>query len=200
MNYRPGSDVDIFCDNPPAFVNSIIKTGKKYVENEGFEIMVKNNPKAAHCFVDFFSDNRLEFRFDVCFALPKFRNIVVKKELFSDILENKEFFEMLYKGEKYPLYVPNEIDDLLLRYIEYLEWHRIAPRKRKHLNYVLSELTPPKNILFKEKLNAYTKRLKLAKVKSIFDYRYFKFLFRKFVNKILSGKDNNENFIYSGKI
>jgi hypothetical protein len=89
--------------------------------------------------------------------------------------KNKTSFYSVYKGEEYPVYVPSEIDDLLLRYIEYLEWYQRRPDKIKHLDYILERISSEQDkLIFINKLHNYTKLHQSSELKNTFKQSYFK--------------------------
>ena len=116
----------------------------------------------------------LDFRFDLYSSLPEFKKLSLKKHLFFDILKNKTSFYSTYEGKEYPVYVPSEIDDLLLRYIEYMEWYQQRPDKIKHLNYILEGISSKQDkLIFIDKLHNYTKLYQLPESKNALNQSYF---------------------------
>ncbi len=184
-NYYKGSDIDVFCENITEFAKSILGIGNVYVEQQNFEIVVKNNKDKTHIYIDFYINNELDFRFDLHSVLPEFKNLSLKKDLFYDVLKNKSFFDSIYRGKKYPVYVPSEIDNLLLRYVEYLEWYQRRPNKIKHLDYILERISSDQEkLIFIDKLHNYTKLYSSSELKDTSDRSYFKNVFRK-LRKVL---------------
>ncbi|MHC1588269.1 MAG: hypothetical protein ACXQS1_00455, partial [Methermicoccaceae archaeon] len=156
-NYYRGSDVDIYCDEPVELAKSILLAGKEYVLSENLEIEVTNDDDCNHVYIDLYADNELEFRFDIYGRLPDLKNLSLKPELFSEIIENRVPVYRVHEGKEYPIYVPSEIDDFLLRYIEYLEWYERRPDKIKHLDYVLDHVSDEGRSELIDKLHRYTK-------------------------------------------
>lgn len=184
-NYYKGSDIDIFCENTVAFAKLILGIGNIYVEQQNFEIIVETTKDNTHTYIDFYINGDLDFRFDLYSTLPEFKNLSLKKDLFFDILKNKTPFYSIYKGKEYPVYVPSETDDLLLRYIEYLEWYQRRPDKIKHIDYILERILSDKDkLIFIDKLHNYTKLNRSSESKDIFNQSYFKNSLVNFKRKI----------------
>ena len=155
-NYIQGNDIDIFCYNLPEFAAKILEVGQKYVEN-GFEIKFNNRKQYDHSAIDFYLNDKLEFRFDLHQELPTYERLRINPGLFSSVIENAISLERQYKKQKYNIYVPCEIDDMLLRYLEYIEWYRVRPDKLKHLDYIINNLKDDsERIKLLDKLHYYT--------------------------------------------
>lgn len=57
----------------------------------------------------------------------------------------------------FPLYRAHEDHELVLRYVEYLEWYELREDKVKHLDYILKGIeTDPARMRFVELLHRYT--------------------------------------------
>jgi hypothetical protein len=154
-NYYKGSDIDIFCYNNDEFAKLILSVGNGYLDR-GFEIKV-NNKTESHTYVDFYFDGELEFRFDLWQTLPEYKKIRLKPHYFFSVIENAVAIQRIFDGIEYALYVPSTADDLLLRYVEYIEWYELRPDKIKHLDYIINSISHDSNrIRFIDKLHLYT--------------------------------------------
>lgn len=158
-NYYPYSDVDIFCFDLQAVAGKILKIGNSYV-SRGFKIVTncyRDGTKAHIDFIPDAGDERLDFRFDLLTRLPEYKRMNLKPTLFYSILENRTCIKRSLNGADYDLWVPSKEDEVLLRYIEYLEWYEQRPDKLKHLEFVLSKLEEePELKRFIDKLHLYT--------------------------------------------
>jgi len=155
-NYYKGSDIDLFCYNKKELTKQILNCGNKYI-NKGFEIKVKE-PNDNHIFIDFYEENELYFRFDIYDSFPDYKKINIKKYYIYSVIENSISIVKKYNGLEYPVFLPSDIDDLLLRYIEYIEWYELRPDKIKHLDYILNKLSDESlKKKFLDKLHLYTR-------------------------------------------
>jgi hypothetical protein len=154
-NYYKGSDVDVFCYDKNEFAERILSVGNWYLDH-GFEIKVIDKDE-SHTHVDFYFDGELEFRFDLRQSLPKYKRVRLKEHYIYSVIENARVSYREFDGTQYPIYVPSTVDELLLRYVEYIEWYETRPDKVKHLDYILDAVASDSNrIGFLDKLHAYT--------------------------------------------
>lgn len=154
-NYYEYSDIDIFCYDISNLADKIFKIGNKYVE-AGFEIRVTEVNSKNQVHIDFYIDNRLDFRFDLYQHLPNYKKIIIKPAFFSSIIENRICIAKNFNNEQFEIYVPSKIDDLILRYIEYIEYYDIRADKIKHMDYINSFSDKLDKKLLLDKLHFYT--------------------------------------------
>lgn len=154
-NYYRGSDIDVFCYNKDEFAKQILAVGNWYLD-QGFEIKVIDKDE-SHTYVDFYLDGELEFRFDLYQSLPKYKRIRLKEHYIYSVIENASVLYRKFDGAQYSIYVPSPVDELLLRYVEYIEWYELRPDKVKHLDYILDAVaSDASRIGFLDKLHLYT--------------------------------------------
>ena len=126
-NYYSGSDIDVFCYDVHKIARLILSVGNWYVD-QGFEITVSTKGE-SQTYVDFWYDGELEFRFDLCQSLSNYKRIRLKEHYVYSVVENASVVHREFNGARYPIYVPSTLDDLLLRYVEYIEWYETRPDK-----------------------------------------------------------------------
>lgn len=154
-NYYKGSDIDVFCYNKNKFARRILQVGNKYLK-QGFEIKVTNRNE-SHAYIDFFLNGELEFRFDLYQSLPEYKKIHLKQHYIFSVIENAITIQRKFNGVQYSIYIPSTVDDLLLRYVEYLEWYEHRPDKIGHLDYIMKAIASDSSrISFLDKLHLYT--------------------------------------------
>ncbi len=142
-NYNKGSDIDVLCNDVKEFIESILEVGNKYL-SQGFMIEVINNEENVHTFVDFYIDGDLDFRFDLYSAMPLLNSIKMKPSYFYSVIDRRRSFLIDFNGEKYPIYIPSEIDEIILRYLDYMELYEKRPDKIKHIDYIRDKITDEK--------------------------------------------------------
>lgn len=153
-NYYKGSDIDVFCYDKNTFAKRLLSVGNSYLK-EGFEIKTLNKSE-SHSYIDFFLNDELEFRFDLYESLPEYKKIRLKPHYTLSVIENAVAVEREFEGTKYYIRIPSQIDDILLRYVEYIEWYELRPDKIKHLDYITEKLDEDKQSQLLNKLHAYT--------------------------------------------
>ncbi|MFC2128720.1 hypothetical protein ACFLRR_02470 [Bacteroidota bacterium] len=164
-NYYPGGDIDIFCLNMQEFGRKILTFGNEYV-GIGLEIKVEESINGENLIIDFIDNEKIDFRFDLYSSLPHYKNVKIKAWLFYSVIDNRKRLQKKSNIE-YTIFVPSEIDDLILRYIEYYEWYKRRPDKLKHIDYIRDKIVSGsiRNRFF-DKLFLYTDMLSQEKPKS----------------------------------
>lgn len=176
-NYYKGSDIDVFCYDENEFAKRILSVGNWYIE-QGFE--VKTFCKHSKTCLDFYYDGDLDFRFELYQSLPRYKKICLKEHYIYSVIENASTIDREFEDVQYPLYVPAPADNLLLRYVEYIEWYEQRPDKIKHLEYILAAIdADAQRIGFIDKLHLYTKlpepELETKSLKRFYVFRWLTF-------------------------
>lgn len=154
--YQQGSDLDIFCMNLKSFSEAVIDSMAKYIEN-GYEVVI-HEKRGDHRHIDIVKNNILEIRFDLYGSIPSYKKINIKDALFTSVIENRVTELVTIQGSSFSVFFPSLIDEVLIRYIEYIENYELRPDKVKHLDYILKEIESDQNIrMFLNKLHYYTK-------------------------------------------
>jgi hypothetical protein len=169
IDYKKGSDIDIFCFNLNSFSKKILAISNKYI-SKGYTLSI-NNERELHWHIDFLKDNKIEIRFDLYGAMPSYKNVLIKDALFSSVVENRVIKEM----NNVKIYHQSIIDEALIKYLEYLENYKLRPDKVKHLDYILKNVQESDKKKFLDKLHYYTKLPQVLDLKSESDLiRIFK--------------------------
>jgi hypothetical protein len=154
-NYYKGSDIDVFCYNKNDFAQIILGVGNKYL-NRGFEIKVVEKT-TTQTYLDFYLEGSIDLRFDLYQSFPDYKKIKIKEHYLLSVVENAVSISREFRGNRYSIYVPSDVDELLLRYIEYIEWYELRPDKIKHLEFIINSIDKvPERIGFLDKLHLYT--------------------------------------------
>ncbi|MBI5388565.1 MAG: FkbM family methyltransferase [Verrucomicrobia bacterium] len=146
-NYADYSDIDILCGNPLTFLRHILAVGEAY-EARGYTIRVE--PLGCQLHVDFYPPGatRLSLRFDLIDNFTEFHKFTVTPEYAAEVLARRKRVE---RGGV-SVFVPQEVDDLALRILEFVEHDPERPSKRKHLDYVKRA----GNLAFVERVERFT--------------------------------------------
>jgi hypothetical protein len=154
--YRTGDDVDIFCYSVDEMTKKLLSWGDKYLDN-GFQIKVKDVYRKQHVHIDFLKNSALQFRFDLYGRLPDYKKAYVKSALFESVIENSQPVDFQDDAQIISVNRPSEIDDMLIRYLEFIEWYDVRPDKIKHLEFILKCSNEIDKMRFLEKMHHYTK-------------------------------------------
>jgi len=155
-NYFEGADIDIFIYREDLFTQKFLGLANRYIREKNFKVQVKKKER-FHTAVDFYYKGKLDFRFDIYSALPHYQKVNLKESYFYSVIENAYTVKRSFKNKSYSLYIPSPEDDMLLRYVEYLEWYEQREDKIKHLEFILKSLSKnARRINFIDKLHAYT--------------------------------------------
>jgi hypothetical protein len=169
--YISGSDFDIFCFDMQSFSKKVISASQEYIK-DGYELKI-NDSRSAHWHIDLLKDGNIEIRFDLYNTMPSYKNINVKNSLFSSIVENRVSELVMLNDKSIRIYYPSLVDEIIIKYIEYIEHYKLRPDKVKHLDYVLEKIEKDEdNKKFIDKLHFYTSfsRDLEVKKKSLFEY------------------------------
>lgn len=152
--YHIGADVDVFCADLQAAARRLLAVGNEDVK-QGWRIVVTSH-EAGGTHLDLFApgEERLCFRFDLHGGLPAFTRVHLSPAFFWATLERRISVERA--GQCY--FVPDKLDDLVLRYAEYLEYYEQRPDKIRHLEFILQAVeSDAESRQFLERLHLYTK-------------------------------------------
>ena len=150
--YVPGQDIDIYCRNIEETSRVIISFLTTFINNNrSINIQKRKN----QIYIDLINNKKIHFRFDLYDDIPQYSAINIKSSFFDVMIESaqekkiKDFF----------IKVPNELDETILRYIEYLEYISVRPDKIKHLDYIKSrfEFSNIDKEIFFSRFNHFTK-------------------------------------------
>ncbi len=134
----PGNDIDIFAFNVNALAKMIINQIEKQIfEQKDFKIHVSSY-QDNKCYVDVLKKGKVYIRFDICGQMPDYKRAKVKEGLFACTVEKAE--KIILDNGNYEIKIASKKQEMLIRYLEYIEWYERRPDKIKHLNYVLDNL------------------------------------------------------------
>ena len=132
-NYYEKSDIDILCENNKKFAQRILYIGNKFISNN-FKIEVEDTEEHTH--IDFYYNDILDFRFDINKKIPEFDNIKISQYYLYSIIDNRKYLTKNFDKKKYKIFIPATLDEMIIRYLEYLQLYKTRPDKVKHLDYV----------------------------------------------------------------
>ncbi len=131
--YEIGSDLDIFCYDIKSFSKIILSNLQ---ELDVSKTKIKINTAETHVYIDIIRNKKIHFRFDLYGALPSYKNINIKNAFFGSVIEHSKRIKI----DGLNIAVPSNIDEAILRYIEYQEWYSQRPDKIKHIDYIKNKM------------------------------------------------------------
>lgn len=175
-NYEQKSDLDIFVKDIDEFVKKLLAILKLELGiNDSLRV---SNKDIKHIHIDYICEGDLDLRFDIYGQNPWYEKLNIKLSFLSGVIDRSE--QILIKNGKFKtaIKIPDKIDDLIIRYAEYLEYYEARPDKLKHLNYVYEKLELLEKVEKKEffrRLHLYTDLPKSTeKIKSSYFFnKYF---------------------------
>ena len=174
-DYIIGSDLDFFCYDIEETARTILAFLQKFI-SEDLTIKIIHYSNQIH--IDFKNQDKIIIRFDLYGRLPAYKNVLIKESLFSSIIENSIMTE---RGDC-KVRVPSQLDENIIRYIEYHEYYAQRPDKIKHINYIQQSIKSTKinSHDFFDKLYYYTEIPPTIKENiNLSKSNYFIFLFKK---------------------
>jgi len=150
--YLIGSDFDIFCYDIKKCLSELLSAANNYLYN-GYELKATKLGE-SQIQLDLLKEKELVVKFDLYENLPKYHNIQVKEYFFASILENRQKISI----NDFSIYVPNKIDEIIIRYLEYHEYFALRPDKIKHIEFIEKELSDANEVdIFFKKLHYFIK-------------------------------------------
>jgi len=132
----PGDDIDILCSNKHKISRLIISNLRQLVE-QGYEIHITEK---NHIHIDIIENEKIYLRFDLIDNFDSFRKITIHSSFAQDLLNRRVCVENKFNGKSYPIFIAKEEDDLVVRYLEFLENYDDRPDKIKHYDFILNAL------------------------------------------------------------
>jgi hypothetical protein len=127
--YASGSDVDLIVFDRSYAIQSIHQYYDTHLSQAG-EMQVTD--REEHCHIDFYFEEEFDLRVDLIDGFDFFKNIAVKPAFLTKLFMRRQTKQI----GKHSVFVPADVDELTLRYFEYLEWFDRRPDKIKHLEYI----------------------------------------------------------------
>lgn len=131
--YEVGSDLDIFCYDVKSFSKIILSNIQ---ELDATKVKIKIKTTETQTYIDIIDNKKIHFRFDLYGVLPFYKNINIKNAFFGSVIEHSKRIKIANLN----IAIPSNIDDAILRYIEYQEWYSQRPDKIKHIKYIKDKM------------------------------------------------------------
>jgi hypothetical protein len=158
---KKGTDIDIFCMDLKSCSEVIINSSRKYID-KGYRLKIDDRSD-SHRHIDLLKEKEMELRFDLYSGIPNYKKVNIKSSLLTSVMENKVSESLIMQDKRVVVYYPSLVDEVLLRYLEYIENYELYPDKVRHLDYILKELDNDESLkTFLDKLHYYTAQPKIV--------------------------------------
>ena len=134
LNYLPGSDLDILTSDISYLTDKIFSFLNRYLNiNSEIKFLILTSD---HYQIDFFKGDILELRFDLYQSLSFYKKVRVKEFFIYDVIYNFDLELITFDNKIAKIKKPNKLNDLIIRYLEFIEYYSIREDKIKHFEYV----------------------------------------------------------------
>lgn len=148
--YNVGDDLDIICGDNALVVHQLLIVGNQFVA-QGGEVSVWESDNQEQVHFDLIVDQELFFRFDLYNGLPHYSTVKLSTNFLDFSLDTR--VSLPFEGGI--AYRTVKEVDMVFRYVEYLEFGAVSPRKQKHYDWVVKNLYDAK-VEFVNLLQLYT--------------------------------------------
>ena len=137
---EPGSDIDLLCTDKVALGKRLLRNCRPLIK-EGYTLRLRDRPETDQAHLDILHGNKITLRLDLHEGLGAYQRVAVKATFAQRLLTRREWAEVECPGGTLTLPVPEAIDNLVLRYLEYHEWFDRRPDKIKHAEHIAEQFT-----------------------------------------------------------
>jgi hypothetical protein len=135
-----GSDIDILCEDKAALGRQLLRNARPFIA-QGYALRVRELSDTDQTHIDLLRrDGAIALRLDLHEGLGAFRRTPMKSTFAQSVLTRRTWSPIDCGGKTLSLPVPDEVDDLVLRYVEYHEWFEARPDKIKHAEFIADRL------------------------------------------------------------
>ena len=134
---RPGNDIDILCDKKSDVSRVIISVFNRLISRRDRIRLCEND--CIH--IDIIRDEKIYLRFDLIDNFNSFRKITIRESFAKELLNRRASSKHTFNGIEYSIFHIGEDDDLVIRFLEFVEHYDDCPEKIKHYDYILHVLS-----------------------------------------------------------
>lgn len=131
-DYATGSDLDLVVFDRERAIKAICEYFASHLADIS-EMRVSDTDE--YCHIDFIFDGKLDLRIDLIDNFDFFQKFNVKPSFMVKLFKDRKSIT----SSNGNVFVPNDEDELTLRYFEYLEWFDRRPDKIKHIDYICAQ-------------------------------------------------------------
>lgn len=148
-----GSDIDLLCADKAALGKQLLRNCRPLIA-EGYALRLRDLPETDQTHLDIMHGGKIVLRLDLHEGLGAYQRVPIKETFAQRLLGRRGWSEIACPAGTLQLPVPDAIDNLVLRYLEYHEWFDARPDKIKHADTIAAEFAndPAKAKTFYDRL------------------------------------------------
>lgn len=134
---RPGNDIDILCDKK-SDVSRVIISALNGLISQRDRIRICAND-CIH--IDIIRGEEIYLRFDLIDNFNSFKKITIRESFAKEALIRRISSKHTFNDIDYFIFHASESDDLVIRFLDFIEHYSDRPDKIKHYDYILHVLS-----------------------------------------------------------
>lgn len=135
-----GSDIDLLCDDQVALGRTLIQRCRLLID-QGYTVRVRQKPERNQTHIDVMQGDQIQLRFDLHQGLDAYPGLAIRETYAAALLDRRQWAELTTPAATLRLAVPDDADNLVLRYLEYHAYFAARPDKIKHAEVVAEAIT-----------------------------------------------------------
>lgn len=130
-----GSDIDILCADKAALAKQFLRNCRSLVE-QGYAVRLRELPETDQTHMDIMRGGMISLRLDLHEGLGAYQHVPIKETYAQRLLARRTWSDVTCPTGVLRLAVPDAVDNLVMRYLEYHEWFDRRPDKIKHADHI----------------------------------------------------------------
>jgi hypothetical protein len=135
---KPGSDIDLLCKDKIALGKHLMRNCRALIK-DGYTIRLRDLPETDQAHLDIQRGDQIALRLDLHEGLGAYKRVPIKDTFVQRLMDRREYAAVDCPAGPLQLPVPDAIDNLVLRYLEYQEWFDRRPDKIKHADHIAEQ-------------------------------------------------------------
>ena len=137
---KPGSDIDLLCQDAIMLGRAFVRNARPLIAL-GYEIRISSLPETDQTHIDLMLDDAIQLRIDLHEGLGCYPGLTVRETFARGVIDRKQNASIKTPLGDLHLPIPEPIDNLVLRYLEYHAFFDARPDKVKHAQAIAEQTT-----------------------------------------------------------
>lgn len=130
-----GSDIDLLCRDKTTLGKQLLRNSQPLI-SLGYTLRLRELPETDQTHLDIMHGNQIALRLDLHEGLGAYRRVPIKGTFTTNLLARRTWADLTCPTGSIQLPIPDTLDNLVLRYLEYHEWFDARPDKIKHADHI----------------------------------------------------------------